>query len=601
MKNRNKKIFFLLMIFVSNSLYSQIEFSKLKTAYVQNTLSYSQYLEYSALNLFEPNKVPLRYRVGGDIKPLKSGTFIVQEIKNNWQRLDPNIQQALAKYLSRYDLQHSILSPSGRFRLHYDVTGYNAVDTADRNRNGIPDYIDSASTYFEYAHYLLVDSLGYNPPAPDSTGQGKEFDIYFIQISGAYGITYLEELIPGRGNAYSCYMQIENDYRGFQTPALGSLKVTSVHEYYHAVQVTYAFRDEDIFFMEMSSTWMEDFAHAEVNDYLFYLNSFFNKINYPFSYSNGGYEYGAALWNHMIVKKYHPDLIRDIWTNIRNEIAMTSIPKILAEYNTTFNDELISFGIWNYFTAERNDSYNFYPEGDLYPSLRFAQEITFDGDDLSLYKEMSKLSSIYYQISDLINNLDIGLIVTNLETPSKAMGGNFDVADKDSFSIDLISLTEDQPPGDEDFFLQNNLVKLTDRFGIRLNITQQENWNANAVVTLENGAYEIVQFFPVYSTNGNAKRNFIETAYPNPLVIGKNDPLIVKYVISDEKAGELNILSSDGRLMKKYQFNAPKYNYHIFQWDGRNQNGNMVSSGIYVLVLRVGNSVDMKKIAIIRN
>ena len=601
MKNTCKIFLFLLMLSFSNSLDAQHKFNTIKAAFENKALSYAQYLEYSALNLFEPDKVPEKYRLGEDVKPVKSGTFLVQEIKNNWQVLNPDVQKILAKYLSRYDLQYSILSPSGRFRLHYDATGYNAVDTSDRNRNGIPDYIDSAGLYFDYAHYLLIDSLGYNPPARDSTGQGKEFDVYFVQIQGAYGITYLEELVPGRGNAYSCYMTVENDFRGFKTPPLGSLKVTSAHEYYHAVHVNYAFRDEDIFFMEMCSTWMEDFAHADVNDYLFYLDYFFNHINYPFSYFNGEHEYGAALWNHMIVKKYNPDLIRDIWTNIRNENAMTSIQKVLTSYNTTFNDELISFGIWNYFTNERNDSYNFYQEGFLYPSVRFAQTKTIDGEDFTIYKEMSKLSSIYYQISDTTNNLDIGLIVTNLETPtSKDFNGNYDPAEKDSFSIDLITLTEDQPPGDEDFFLQNNLVKLTDRHGIRLNVLHQENWRANAVVTLENGEYEIIQFFPMYAANGNTKRNFIETVYPNPLVIGENDPVQMKYIVSDEEAGELDILSSDGRLMKRYRFDAPKYNYHILQWDGRNEKGNFVSSGIYVLVLRVGNSVDIKKLAIIR-
>ena len=280
---------------------------------------------------------------------------------------------------------------------------------------------------------------------------------------------------------------------------------------------------------------------------------------------------------------------------------MTSIQKVLTANNTTFNDELISFGIWNYFTNERNDSYNFYPEGHLYPSVRFDQNKTIDGEDFTIYKEMSKLSSIYYQISDTTNSLDIGLIVTNLEIPTATtMDGNLDPAEKDSFSIDLVALSEDHPPGDEDFFLQNNLVKLTDRHGIRLNVLHQENWRANAVVTFENGEYELIQFFPMYITNRNTKRNFIENVYPNPLVIGENDPVQVKYIVSDEKAGELDILSSDGRLMKRHQFDAPKYNYHIFQWDGRNEKGNYVSSGIYVLALRVGNSVDIKKLAIIR-
>jgi len=597
----NKTFLFLLIFFISNSLYSQHEFDKIKTAYVNNTLSYSQYLEYSALNIFEPESVPVNYRLGGDIKPLKSGTFLVQEIKNNWQKLSPNVQKTLEKYLTRYDLEYNILSLSGRFRLHYDVTGHNAVDVTDNNKNNIPDYVDSAGLYFDYAHHLLMDSLGYNPPAPDSSGNGKEFDIYFVHISGAYGVTWLEETVPGRSNAYSCYMTLENDFKGFQTPPLKSLRVTSAHEYYHAVQVNYAYRDEDVFFMEMCSTWMEDFAHDDVNDYLLYLDSFFNQANYPFSYANGSYEYGSALWNHMIVQKYEPDLVRKIWEKMPQKNAITSIRDVLPEYNTSFNKELVSFGLWNYFSNERADVYNFYPEGDLYPGLRFSQEHTINGHDLSIEGEMNKLSSIYYNIIDVTNNLTIGIIITNFETPSKTIHGDYDLSDKANFSVDIISLSSDEPPGDADFFLKNNLMKLTNRHGIRLNIEHQEEWFANAVVTQGNGEYETIQFYPMYSVNGGDDKNFIENIYPSPMVIGKNEPLLIRYVVSDEKAGELDIFSSDGRLMKKFEFASPKYNYHITQWDGRNEEGTLVSSGIYILVLRVGNAVDTQKFAVIIN
>ena len=346
-------IFYLILtvfLFNQNPVYSQYNFTTIKAEYVKGNLNYQQYLEYSALNLFEPAGVPQEYRLSSDNLPLKSGTLLIQEIKTHWDEISPEVQKILAKYLQRPELDFSLLSPSGLFRTHYNTTGYDAVDLTDNNKNSIPDYVDSTLVYLEYAHHLIVDSLGFNSNPLDYRGIGSELDVYLIHISGAYGFTTPEDLVEGSSVSYTSYIEIENDFAGFRTPRYQSLQVTTAHEYFHTVQVGYAFRNEDIFFMEMCSTWMEDFAHDNVNDYILYLPYFFSRINYPFSYANGQYEYGSALWNHMIVKKYDPYLIRKVWENMPHENAMTSIRDVLPKYNTTFNNELSSFALWNYFT-----------------------------------------------------------------------------------------------------------------------------------------------------------------------------------------------------------------------------------------------------------
>lgn len=590
----------LFILFLFNIIYAQHNFNTIKADYVKGNLSYQQYLEYSALNIFEPDKVPQQYRLTGGSLPLKSGTFLIQEVKIHWDELSADAREILAKYLYRPQLPFSVLSPSNRFRIHYTTSGTNKVDPKDNNKNGIPDYVELAGQYFDYAHFLIVDSLGYQAPAADSSGLGKEFDVYLVQLNKCYGVTLLEQLIPGtKSDAHSCYIEIENDFQGFQTPPLQSLRVTSAHEYYHAVQVSYAFRDEDIFYMEMCSTWMEDFAHDDVNDYLLYLSSFFTRIDYPFSYADGSYEYGACIWNHLIVKKYDTNLIRQIWENTPNVNVMTSIHEVLSQYGTSFNEELASFGLWNYFTGSRSDISNYYPEGNLYPEVRFVQEYNVNGNDLNVDGQMCKLSSIFYQVNDAAYNLSIGLIITNFETPEKMpLSEKYNPSDKADFNINLATFTSARPSDKPDFFIKNNLVRLSDHHGIRLNIDHKENWFAQAVVTDVSGQYEVIQFFPMYSTNNHDENNFIENIYPNPLIIGKNEPLTITYYFS--KSGELDIYSSDGRLIRKHNLNTVSRYYDWFEWDGRDENGALVSSGIYVVLLRTGSFVDTKKLAIIR-
>ena len=577
--------------------FSQYVLEHLKAAYFKGELSYIQYLEYSALNAFEPDQVPQKYRISGDERPLKSGTFLMQQVKQNWDKLSPTTQQILAKYLQRRQMPFHYITPDGKFCIHYDITGIDAVDPTDNNSNGIPDYVELTGEYFTYIHHLLIDSLGYNSPPPDSSGKGKEFDVYLVNLSIWYGITYLEAKVPGTENAYSCYMEIENDFRNFPTSPLNSLRVTSAHEYFHVVQVGYTYREADVFFMEMCSTWMEDFAHSDVNDYLNYLNSFFRHINYPFSYVNNNYEYASCLWNHMIVKKYGADVILKIWQKIPAEPAMNAISDVLLEYGTSFRNELASFGLWNYFTGSRSDTMAFYPEGFLYPEVNFKDEVTTFGENVNFESRMCKLSSSYFEIDDQLNHYSLGIIVTNFETPLKNSSGNYDPADKADFSLAVYMLPQDSLQR-RDYISSYNLIKISDFHGIRLNIKHKDNWYARAVVFDPLNNYQITQFFPAYS--GNNSRNFIENIFPNPLIIGENDPLIITYFVHDEELGDLLIYSSDGRLIKKHPFDAFNFYYDTFEWDGCNENGEPVSSGVYVALLRVGKSVNIKKFAIIR-
>jgi len=586
-----------LLIFSNETIFSQYAFEQLKADYAKGQLTYEQYLVYSVLTIFESDQLPQPYQLISTDLPLKSGTFLIQEINANWNQLSPSSQALLAPYFDRPDLPLDILSPSGKFRIHYTTFGVDKVNSEDKNNNGIPDYVELAAEYFDHSHSIIVDSLGYNPPAPDSSGKGREFDVYLISMSRTYGITWLEETVPGVVDAYSCYIEVDNDFFGFKTTPLQALMVTSAHEYFHAVQVGYRYRDEDVFFMEMCSTWMEDFIYKQVNDYLQYINNFFKNINYPFYYTNKSwFEYGSCLWNHMITKKYGVELIRKVWELVPEQTAFNSIQQVLQQYDTTFKLELVSFGLWNYFTGSRANTISYYSEGDLYPEVNFEKEYDIGEETIILTDQMRKLSSIFYYSYDTINGNNIGLIVTNFAIPND----NYLTTDRDSLEITIVSISDIQKR-DSTFFRKNNLVKLTDNIGIRLSVNEGKDWFAQAVVTDFNDNHEITQFFPPFFITEPENRNFINNVFPNPFIIDQNIPLIITYVVSDKKAGELAIYTSEGRLVTKDGFEGSNQSYRIFDWDGRDKNGNLVSSGIYIVLLRVGGFVDIKKIAIIRS
>lgn len=594
MKKPIKYLIVLSLLFSAQQGFAQLFFETLKSHYQNGRLNYEEYLVFGALSIFEPDRVPQAYQISmADELPLKTGTFIIQEVRANWDRLSPESQQLLDSYFSRPNLPYSILSPSKKFRIHYATTGGHQVSPDDNNKNGIPDYVERAAESFDTSHHIIVNELGFQAPPADSNGAGKEFDIYLVSLNRTYGITWLESGVPGRTNAYSCYIEVDNDFAGFATPPLGALQVTSAHEYFHVVQVGYRYRDDDVFFMEMCSTWMEDYAYPSVNDYLLYLKNFFVNINYPFYYTNGNwFEYGSCIWIHMIAKKYHPEVIRKIWDLIPRQTAFSAIQDVLSHYGTTFDEELASFGLWNYFTGTRSDTIRFYSEGQLYPEVSFEGEYYLQFKTLSLNEKMRKLSSTYFKVTNENDQTTIGLVITNFERPSN----NYMTSEQADVKISVVPLQAGDDSDDFDFFLKNNWVKLNANLGIRMDVPDSlaSNFKATAVVSGAN-ELDVIQFYPPPSISKDAVS--IYNIYPNPFIVGQQDSLIIKYVVSESKPGEILVLTENGQVVKQSSFPQPLFQY---RWDGKNANGDWVSSGIYLVLLRAGGAVDLKKVAIIK-
>ena len=129
--------------------------------------------------------------------------------------------QRLKLVQQRPSTQHSLLTPSGLFRVHYDTEGRNAVDPDDNDANGIPDYIDLAATVLDSTWKLQIEQLGYNPPPSDNgLGGGDEYDVYVVELGGEqtiYGFAY-----PGTPSATTTthsYLKIDNNFTRSQLQA----------------------------------------------------------------------------------------------------------------------------------------------------------------------------------------------------------------------------------------------------------------------------------------------------------------------------------------------------------------------------------------------
>jgi hypothetical protein len=261
---------------------------------------------------------------------------------------------------------HSHLSPSGKFRLNYDIAGPNAVPPADADADGIPDYIERAGEYADESWRVLVDSLGFADPVLP----GSPYRIDFRDIQGIYGYTQ-----PSDGTTY---IVVHSTFIGFPEnddpdgDQLGSLKVTIAHELKHAIQyATSRWQGETggVNWVEMDATMTEEVVYPQVNDYVLYTNGsiFANPgTGTPNSYPH-------ASWMLYYHERLGPHFWTGVWNRIRDNRTIPMFDAMRASdpmFAPLFDEHFTANHMWHFAAGTRgNREYGFADRARLRTSL----------------------------------------------------------------------------------------------------------------------------------------------------------------------------------------------------------------------------------------
>ena len=210
---------------------------------------------------------------------------------------------------------------SRHFCVHWVEEGLDAPNLSDRNDDGIPDFVDRVMKVADRVHSVENGRLGWREPKSDGRRGGRhgKTDVYLSQIGGELfgyaapdrGQATKEHRIPRRLHGY---LVLDNDYSAFEFPGtrpLEDLQVTFAHEYNHILQFGYdAYQDP--WFAEASATWMEDQVYNGIDDYLRYVRRWVSLYDTPMT-ANTIKEYGSAVWNQWLARRYGPEVIRKAW------------------------------------------------------------------------------------------------------------------------------------------------------------------------------------------------------------------------------------------------------------------------------------------------
>lgn len=520
------------------------------------------------------------------IKPEKCGFRYQFEVRRYWNSFSLPQRRVLQSFFSRPKLQTSRLSPSGRFRIHYDTTGINAPALLDNNGARIPStaraYVDSVASTFDFVWEVETQLLGYPPPPPDKgMGGGNEYDVYILELGRSfYGQTVFEDVVNPRtpNLAYTSFIKIDNDYAGFFSRGVNGLKVTAAHEFHHAIQVgTYGFWEGESYYYEITATWMEDVVYDHVNDYYQYLPYYFNNLSLPFDLSNGFIEYGRALWGKFIEKRFGRDIMKRSWEHMITQKSLPAIDAALRERGTTFVREYSEFSLWHFFTGSQADTLRYFSEGRFYPSVRLADIVSFTPPSSYFSGTARKLSIHFYRI--LVNRASaqmrgmipidtVTIALTNLNLEAAQQG------QERSYNFSYRITTE---PGDPTYqSLQNGLK-------YKLLVDDPRNWKSIAFL------------------NSAVKIDEVAAPFPNPFISGRSGGIVFPLDGSHPVKATLNIYSSSFELVySKVEESRSQYGKPVILWDGRDSKGNFVPSGIYIYLISLPGKELKGKIAVVK-
>lgn len=554
-------------------------------------------------------------------------TPLFMEIRHNWDRFSAKTREVLKPYFERPTLEYTYDTP--HFKIHYDTQGDNAVPNED--------WVDSCAKVLEHVWDMEVNVLGYKAPpndslhpAPINNGGDSKYDIYLLSLNPQIlGYTAWDSLLWANPASWTSYIVLDNDYSVDDYGSLHThvewLQVTFAHEFFHAIQLGYDPYEYDperrySYWMEMSAVWMEDMVYDDVNDYLGYLSAFFNEpwlSLKTFRDQLDPHPYGSCVWPIYLSEKFGRDIIRDIWEKCAevpgNNVIDPPSPdgksatdKALEARGSNFDEAFREFTVWNYFTADRARPDVFYSEGDQF---YFGTPI------------MVRVDAVHtgYPVN-----------VTSIPHPPENLGSNYvvfvpDVAlGEGGMKIDFVGHSGDYkvsvlgyrpyplPPFETTIFLDPFSMTGTIDF---------YNWNVyNPIVMIP----AVITRSPNYSWTYEYQANYdsslhgesplpqedkILQNYPNPFVIAtESDSTFFPFVLSSPSRVRLDIFTLGGeRLKTLVPKNDPEYpvgeyldRIYAVPWDGKNENGEYVSSGIYLYRFRTDRATVIKKMAVIR-
>lgn len=503
---------------------------------------------------------------------------------------------------SRPFLQFAIPSRNNHFLIHYTQTGVDAVSKVDNNANGIPDYIDSVDFYMEYAWQVEIEAYEFQAPPPDNQKSGEggpdsRLDVYVCNMpSNFYGAAFPETQNQLSDNRVPSFLVIDNDYDPAvykQTNGIAALKVTTAHEFHHMVQFGYRCAIAPLSTIsqkalyEATSVWFERVAHPDVDDYEQYTNAFLEAPQ-KYGFATNDVDDGVTGYAHMLYleylsKQFGKDIVQDIWEEFRSRESLSAIDAALRKRSFNLENSWCQFAEWCYHTGRRaRDTQYYYDAATLNRSRGMRTAAT------------ASLSSGVAISSDLLYPLSFGLYRLVIPTDNPNVRDTVDYLVTNA-KWDIANGAGGPGAKLEEFTLESDAEE---RPGFTA-ITAGQDTVVFYKTTLPH------QHFCINPIVNGSKTNFIAVRpSPQPFVADGGNQLVFAVGETGEliKSIKVWIYSNTSTRVREIEQTELQGANNLLGaiWDGRDNAGRLVPSGVYLYEISVnGTAPTLGKVAVI--
>lgn len=499
----------------------------------------------------------------------KCGFHLINFVKQNIGLFTPEQQFQIKKVTARPTTAKSIVSPSGKFRIHYDTT---SVEKPNYNSSlSIAENLALISTAIDSVFNFEVNYLGYPPPPPDNgAGSDNLYDIYIVNLGGGlYGYTESENSLGGQ--KFTSFMVIDNDYAGYYSSGLKGAQATLAHEFHHGIQMgNYILRFEDTFFYEISSTAMEEFVYDDVNDYYAYMPSYFNSTQKAFAENDG---YNLAAWNIFLKDNFGFNILKRQWELMPSQRALNAINISIIEKSSSFKHELNNFGIWTYHTKHRTIAGKYFEEAVSYPLVRPMVTKSFTSPDEVVTIFSKSTANNFIRFTSSVNTDSLFVLITNGNVQSALTN----LSATDSFAYYLY----DYPAA--------GTTQIDSTFYSKFTTSNPQFWSiAEILDTIKTIEPQLKTDYP-YPMPFSYKTHFAERI--NIPVSTMNSNEVGLYIFT---SAMVLVYSNDGEPRNNQNKNS-------ISWQVRDNQNQKLASGVYIYVIKDGDDVQKGKLVILHD
>ena len=314
-------------------------------------------------------------------------TLALNDLRLRLNDLTPTDRRTAKTYFGRPDGVASQIAPysvpeappvcGAHICVHYVASTNDAPPAGSALGDpAVNDWAETTLAVAEDAWNRIVTLSGYNAPLSDATspenGGNALLDIYLSDTGGEnqglFGMCTTDD--PAAFNPvqpalrFSAFCAVDNAFDNWGGVPLDLMRVTVVHEFFHAVQFTYD-GAEDKWLMEGTAAWIEDELYDDVNDNLNYIHpdaiaNPLTKPHQPLDRFGGSYRnYGVWTFWKRLSERYPakqgqlPKVILDVWRRAggltRSGASTMALSRVLEDRDTSFGAFFTKWGVGNRF------------------------------------------------------------------------------------------------------------------------------------------------------------------------------------------------------------------------------------------------------------